>query len=56
MGVIGRGPQCHAEFVEKTIALGTDLRGETIQLDDWESRIEWRWLPGIRAGAIGGHI
>ena len=41
MGAIGRGPQRHAEFVEKTTALRTYLRGESVRVGGSNSRLEW---------------
>jgi 5,10-methylenetetrahydromethanopterin reductase len=41
MGMIGREPRRHAEFVEKTTALRAHLRGESIELGGYDSRLEW---------------
>ena len=41
MAVIGRGPQRHAEFVEKTTMLRAYLRGDSYRIGDWDSRLEW---------------
>jgi 5,10-methylenetetrahydromethanopterin reductase len=41
LGVVGLGPQRHDEFVEKTTMLRAFLRGETIRLGDYDSRLQW---------------
>ncbi len=41
MAVIGRGPQKHAEFVEKTTSLRKYLRGESQFIEGWDSRLQW---------------
>jgi 5,10-methylenetetrahydromethanopterin reductase len=41
MGTIGRGPQKHAEFVEKAEMLRHYLRREPIPINGWQSRLEW---------------
>jgi 5,10-methylenetetrahydromethanopterin reductase len=41
VGVIGREPQRHAEFVEDAKLLRGYLRGETVKLGDFDSRLQW---------------
>jgi 5,10-methylenetetrahydromethanopterin reductase len=38
---VGRKPQRHDEFVERSIRLRRYLRGETVTFPDFESRLEW---------------
>jgi 5,10-methylenetetrahydromethanopterin reductase len=41
VGVLGLEPQRHALFVENARLLRAYLRGESVQLDDFESRLQW---------------
>jgi 5,10-methylenetetrahydromethanopterin reductase len=41
LGMIGLGPQRHAEFTERLELLRAYLQGGTTRLGEWDSRLEW---------------
>ncbi len=41
VGVIGRGPQRHDEFVADTAMIRTYLAGRSVPINGWDSRLQW---------------